>query len=155
MTHPAVVKAARQITADCESRNDMCELEAIYDAVKTGTDAVPGLRRGVRYVSDPRDTDFFTAPATLLELCAEGACQEDCDGHAALIAALCGALGFAVGLRAYGESKDNYEHVYAVVGLPKHFLVTPSQIVGMDTTVKSAYVGWEPPEAAVETAWIY
>lgn len=154
MTNPAVRSAAVKLTSRCDARDDLCEVEAVFNAVKEGDDAVKGLERGVRYVSDPRPMDHFTAPARLLRDCADGACAEDCDGHAALICALLGSVGFRVGLRAYGKKGQNksYDHVYAVVALPKHGAV--KQIVGLDTTVPSSEVGWEPPKGHVLTAWI-
>jgi hypothetical protein len=151
MVDPLVRRTANQIVRDCASRDDMCELKAIFAAVKTGTQNVPGFERGVRYVSDPLDADYFTAPAQLIRECQAGACAEDCDSHAALICALAGTLGFVVGLRAYGEVKNDYEHVYAVALYPK---VNGTRTLGLDTTVPDAKVGWEPPQANVLTAWI-
>lgn len=148
--HPLVRETAMRIVAECPARDDMCELQAIYDAVKHGTPAVKALRNGVRYVADPRWADYFTAPYRLLKQCASGVCSGDCDDAASLIAALAGAIGFKVGLRVWGETHDEYVHVYAVVGVPKR---APTQVLGMDTTVESADVGWEPPKGAVLTAW--
>jgi hypothetical protein len=149
--HPSVRAAAHRIIADCASRDDSCELEAIYEAVKNGTPLVKGLERGVRYVSDPQWADFFTAPNRLLSECAKGACGGDCDDAASLVAALAGSVGFRVGLRVWGQSPGVYSHVYAVAGLPKH---NPAEVVGLDTTVPEAYVGWEPPKGHVLTAWL-
>lgn len=149
---PRILHAARAITNDCDSRNDECELRAVYEAVKHGDARVEGLERGVRYVSDPVYADQFTAPNRLLAECALGACAEDCDGHAALVVSLCSALGFKAGLRAYGSKNSRgYSHVYAVAWLPKR---QPTRIVGMDTTVPYARVGWQPPRGRVMTAII-
>ncbi len=157
--HPDVVVIAKQITQDCDSRDDMCELNAIFDAVHSGNPAVAPLRKGVRYVRDPRWADYFTSPVDLLRQCMSGACAEDCDGHALLVAALCAALGWKVGLRAYGEDDGGFSHVYAVVAFPKlpvksggHLIW--EQVLGLDTTVPRSKVGWEPPRANVLTAWI-
>src|SRR5271170_6996420 len=79
ITDPKIVQAAKAITADVEARDDEGELQAIFDAVKPGTNAVPGLENGVRYVADSRDTDYYTAPAKLLQMCAAGSCGGDCD----------------------------------------------------------------------------
>lgn len=158
MLDPAIVKAAKQITADCDARDDKCELSAIFYAVKEGTDYVPGLENGVRYVADPLDADYFTAPAQLLKQCRDGACSGDCDDQASLLCALAGALGFVVGLRAYGSDprSKEYEHVYAVAKLPKTAEFDPNgPEMALDTTVSSAKPGWEPPGGRVLTAWIY
>lgn len=149
--HPTVREVAMQLTADCPARDDSCELQAIFNAVKHGDDRVRALQHGVRYVADPRWADHFTAPHRLIKQCAKGACAGDCDDHAALIVALVGALGFKVGLRVWGPSHSNYVHVYAVVGLPKR---DPRDVVGMDTTVPESDVGWEPPRGEVLTAWL-
>lgn len=149
---PSIRRAALQITADCEGRDDTCELNAIYQAVKSGDPRVPGLENGIRYVSDARAADQFYSPVRLLQECQNGACAGDCDDHAAMIAALCSAIGFKVGLRAYGaKNAKGYSHVYAVAYTPKR---APSQTVGMDTTVPSAKVGWQPPKGRVMTAVI-
>ena len=151
---PEVRRAALKITADCNSRDDMCELKAIYNAVKKGTDAVPGLENGVRYVSDPdgdddSGNDYFTSAARLLEMCEDGACGGDCDDHAVLIASLAMQLGFQVGLRIWKpEDGKSFEHIYAIVGLPK---LNPTHAVAMDTTVPEAYVGWEPRDGYVKS----
>jgi hypothetical protein len=154
MTDPTVYKAARAIVADVDARDDKGELQAIFDAVKTGTDNVQGLERGVRYVADPLDVDTYTAPAALLRACAQGACAEDCDGTAMMLAALSGSIGFTVGLRAFTPRRNStdYEHIYAVAMLSKK---QPTTVLGMDTTVPSSYLGWEPGGGSVLTAWLY
>lgn len=153
-TDPAVRKAALILTSRCAARDDLCELRAIFNAVKEGDDRVPGLANGVRYVSDPQHIDHFSSPRRLLKMCEEGACAEDCDGHAALIAALGAAVGFRMGLRAYGKRgrEKIYTHVYAVAAFPK--LGRVAEVVGLDTTVPSAEVGWEPPRGNAMTAWL-
>lgn len=155
-TDPTVIQAAKAITNLVADRDDLGEIEAVFTAVKSGTPAVPGLVNGVRYVSDPRDTDYYTAPAELLSQCSTGSCGGDCDDQSMLVAALLGALGFMVGLRAYAPDgvRGDYEHVYPVVCYPKEFDQTPQQVLGLDTTVPESYVGWEPPKAYVMTAWV-
>jgi len=152
--NPRVRQAALLITADCPARDDMAELTAIFNAVKSGDSRVAGLENGVRYVADPKILDFFTAPPRLLEQCARGACAEDCDGQAALVASLAGSLGFEVGLRAYapeGTARGQYTHVYAVANVPKR---APRETIGLDTTVPDSNVGWQPPSGIVLTAWV-
>ena len=150
---PNIRVAALKITRECGSRNDQCEAEAVYNAVRYGTPEVKGLETGLRYVADPRLSDYFVRPGRLLEMCEFQACGEDCDGHAGLLAALLGSLGFVVGLRAYAKpnNPDEFVHVYAVVGLPKR---EPTAYYGLDTTVAEASFGWEPPRGRVLTAYI-
>jgi len=149
--HPRVHEAALRIISDCEQRDDECELEAIFQAVKHGTDKVKGMENGVKYVADPRFADHFTAPYRILEQLARGVNGFDCDDHTALICALAANVGFHVGLRVWGPTPDEFVHVYAVVGLPKR---KPKKVVGLDSTVDESYVGWEPPDGSILTAWL-
>lgn len=147
---PIVRNAALAITHECDSRDDECEIRAIFDAVKTGTDQVRGLTKGLKYMSDPRWADFFTSPSrTLKQASALGYAAGDCDDAAALICALLGSLGFVVGLRAWGKTKGEFTHVYAVVAVPK---IGPQELVALDTTVEESEPGWEPPKGHVLTA---
>ncbi len=146
---PAVRNAALAITHDVDSRDDEGEVRAIFEAVKHGTEQVEGLKKGLKYMSDPRWADFFTAPSRMLQQCANGHCAGDCDDHAALLCALLGSLGFICGLRAWGKQKGEFTHVYAVVAMPK---IGPSEFIGLDTTVEESEPGWEPPKGHVLTA---
>lgn len=164
--NPSVREAALRITqnAGCASRDDACEVEAIFWAVKEGDPSVPGLKNGLRYVADPRFADYFTSPVDTLAMCQRGACAGDCDDHAALIAALLASIGWKTGLRAYGvPGSPGYSHVYAVVAFPKkpkHLAgqsgpkLAWDRVYGLDTTVPSANPGWEPPKGNVLTAWL-
>lgn len=161
-----VMVTAKTIAAQsgCRARDGLCELRAIFDAVKDGDSRVKGLEKGLRYQNDPQTMDYFVRPRKMLELCQAGACAEDCDSHAALVAALCISLGFRAGLRAYGPGKSGpYTHVYAVALLPKFATddVTGQRVqetdtvYGLDTTVSQSRVGWQPPPGHVMTAWIF
>lgn len=171
---PTVHKVALAAVHGCASRDDTCELTAIFNLLRYGPDQVgnldanarrilqqlmPGLKNGLKYMSDPRYRDFYTGPARLLAECADGVCAEDCDGHAMLAAALAGSLGYIVGLRAWGpKGSSSYEHVYALAMLPKEgdLAGSPQQVFGLDTSadVGDPYPGWEPPEGNVFTAWL-
>lgn len=150
---PLVRGTAIKIVREAGSRDDDGELQAIYDAVKNGDPEIPALKRGFKYIADPRFADYFTSPVDSLKACAKGACAGDCDDHAALIGALAGSLGWKVGLRAWGpQGGPGFTHVYCVVAYPKRAPFESS--VGMDTTVPNAKVGWEPPRGDVLTAWL-
>lgn len=152
---PEVHRAARLLTMGCDARNDVCEIESIFNAVKEGDPRVKGLERGVRYVNDPLVRDYFLAPHKLLEACEAGACAEDCDSQAALLAGLLASIGFEVGLRAWGKPNERYyQHVYCVVVTPKSGK-GKRRTVSLDSTVPTAYVGWAPPKGRVLTAWIH
>jgi len=159
-----IYKLARQIkmASDCRDRDAICELRAVFDTVKEGDSRIKGFEKGLRYVNDPQTFDTFVRPTKMLEWCKDGACAEDCDSHAALVAALCIALGFRAGVRAYGPDKNGpLTHVYAVALLPKMPMsdIDGSRekgvdVVGLDTTVSQSRVGWQPPPGRVVTAWI-
>jgi hypothetical protein len=97
--HPDVVTIAKQITQNCASRDDKCELLAIFDAVRDGNPDVAPLRSGVRYVRDPRWADYFTSPVDLLRQCMTGACAEDCLPSETLV------LGAGYKFRRIGDLK--------------------------------------------------
>jgi hypothetical protein len=160
---PTIRNTALRIigSAGCNSREDRCELDAVFSAVKDGDPNVRPFHNGFKYVADPRFADYFASPTDIVNNCAKGACGGDCDEHAALIAALLGSIGWKVGLRAYGiAGTGGYSHVYAVVAFPKK----PKQIgtgkfawekvLALDTTVPSSRVSWEPPKGNVLTAWL-
>lgn len=148
-----VQKAALRIIGSCASRDDECELEAIFEAVKNGTPAIPGLSRGFKYVSDPLWADYFRSARKILDFLKLGANGGDCDCHTSLIMSLGAAIGFRMGARVWAAAKGaDFEHVYAVALLPK--LPPYKEIVGMDTTVEESYLGWQPDRGDVLTAWI-
>jgi len=154
---PDVRRVAIRIVSDCEGKDDLCEAEAIFEAVKHGTDAVPFLRNGFKYVADPRAADFYTGARRILDELSRGSYAGDCDDHTILVGSLCAALGFKVGARAWGpdRNQDVYTHVYCVIAVPKKG-PWPKGYTGhgMDTTVKQSHVGWEPPRRRALTMWL-
>lgn len=154
--HPRVRAVALKVVRDCEGRDDLCELRALYAAVKNGDPLVQELAKGFPYRADPKSIDFFVAPDRSLAMCGAGACGGDCDEHTTLMGALAGSLGFTVGARAYGAGRSGaYTHVYAVALVPKKAdRESQGRIVGLDTTVPQAKVGWQPPPGHYRTAWV-
>ena len=149
---PLVRKTAVQIVRNCAGRDDTCELEAVFNAVKYGDQRVRGLEKGFKYVADPIITDYFVSPHRSLSQCLDGACGSDCDDHASLVAALTASIGFNVGLCAYGPGASGpYRHVYALALYPKQ--PPHTQLIGMDTSVKKSYLGWQPP-AGHDRVWL-
>lgn len=163
---PYLRNTALKIIRDCASRDDACELDAIYYAVKHGDPEIPALARGgIKYVADPRYADYFTSPVDTLRNAERGAAAGDCDDHSALIAALASAVGWKTGLRAWGpKGMGGFIHVYPVVAYPKRarslrgadgqMYGVYEAAYGMDTTVEGASVGWEPPKGDVLTYWL-
>src|SRR3990167_4718335 len=71
---PYLRNTALKIIRDCASRDDSCELDAIYYAVKHGDPEIPALSRGgIKYVADPRYADYFTSPVDTLRNAERGA----------------------------------------------------------------------------------
>ena len=67
----------------------------------------------------------------------------DCDCQSVLMAALLESLGFETDFKtvALRDSPDELSHVYVVVKDKR-----TGQWLPVDTTVQTAYPGWEPPE---------
>ena len=153
---PRIVQAARALTRDCRSRDDLCELEALYQAVKSGDSRVSWLKRGMRYVADPHSFDTFSAVSAIITDCGSGSCAGDCDDHSVLVGSLAAAVGFKVGARAWGPGKSgDYQHVYAVALVPKGGPWRKGYFGhGLDTTVPRFDVGDEPPSGHILTAWL-
>jgi hypothetical protein len=154
---PKIRSAAIKMVRRCAARDDICELTALFEAVKYGDAQVRGLENGLKYMSDNFYVDGFVSPAQMLRECENGACGEDCDSHAALMAALAGNLGYRVGIRAWGHGEDGYEHVYAVALIPKDEPdLSKCYEFGLDTSadVGDSHAGWQPQEGHVATAWI-
>jgi hypothetical protein len=152
---PRIVQAARAITRDCAARDDLCELEALYEAVKHGDRRVAWLRRGMRYVADPHSFDTFSTVNAIIRDCSDGSCAADCDDHTVLMGSLAAAVGFKVGARAWGPGRGDYQHVYAVALLPKSGPWDRGYYGhGLDTTVPRFFVGDEPPGGHILTAWL-
>lgn len=150
---PYIRYTALKIVRNAQGRDDQAELEALFNAIKHGDPEVKPLRNGLKYVADPRFSDYFTAPKDLLQMAENGANGGDCDDHTALMCALGASLGFKMGLRAWGrKGDDSFSHVYAVAAYPKRPPFT--SVLGLDTTVDESEVGWEPPEGEVLTAWL-
>jgi hypothetical protein len=159
-----VLQSAGLTAATGGARDDDAELHAIYDAVKNGDPNVPALRSGFMYVNDPRAADYFTSAPDSLRACLKGACAGDCDDHTILTGAMLGSIGWRVGMRGWGPPGESAMiHVYPVVAYPKRAQVgtngfgdgSYSRAVGLDSTVDTAYVGWEPPRSdQVTTVWI-
>lgn len=141
----------------CGARDDLCELQAIFDTIKKGDQSVAPFAQGFKYVADPRFADYFASPADTIRNCLKGACGGDCDDHCLLMMAMLASIGWKVGARAWGrKNAGGFSHVYAVVAFPKR----PDEkgrfdrVIAMDTTVEESVVGWEPPKGEVLTAWI-
>lgn len=110
----------------CKTRDEWCEVVAIWNFIVAN----------VRYVFDPSSYDLFcTAEYTLR------AGGGDCDDFTILFAALLQAIGFdGTAARVVTVSGTKWEHVYALVGLPK---TNPKNWYALDPTVAGVVPGWQ------------
>ena len=151
---PLVLWVARSIVSQCPSRDEGCEIEAIYNAVKHGPLPIPisdeskkkvvkvVQAKGLRFTEDTQLIDNYPSAGLTLEWMAQGANAEDCDGHSILVNSLLMALGYQIGLVIVSKDGKYYVHIFPVVGVPRLY---PSEWIPMDTTVPQANVGWWPP----------
>jgi hypothetical protein len=151
-----ILRAAKAVTRDCSARDDLCELEAIFNAVKYGDSRVSWLKKGMRYVADPYPFDTFHSASAMIESCRAGACAGDCDDATVLVGSLAASIGFMVGARAWGKgTSGDLLHVYPVAAVPKSGPFPKDYFGhGLDITVPSSEVGWEPQGGHFITAWV-
>lgn len=121
---PGVIARAEQITQSCPAQNIRCEINAVFNWVKSN----------IRYVRDPRRTEKInTAERTLRVGCG------DCDEMAVLTSSLLEAVGNKTRFSALAFADGIYEHVVTQVR------VGANQWLTLDPTVRIATVGWMPP----------
>jgi len=126
---------ARTIIAEavrgCPERDDWCEVQAIYWA----------FRNHGRYTGDVRDIDTYQTLRRTWELGIY-----DCDDATICLMALLLSAGFRAGAKIIAQDGKTFNHVYAVVELPRTDLSKSNRrIVPLDATVPHAVPGWEAP----------
>jgi predicted transglutaminase-like cysteine proteinase len=136
---------ARTIVADairgCPSRDDWCEIQAIYWIV----------RNHLRYTSDVRDIDTYQ---TLRRMWTQGIA--DCDDFTIAYITTLMSAGFRAGAKIIAQDGQVFNHVYAVVEMPKGEVTAANRrIVPLDGTVPSAIPGWEPDKSQRKLERIY
>lgn len=114
----------------CKTRDDACELEAIWDFTVLN----------VRYVLDPPHVDTYPDVRFTLE-----AGAEDCDGMTIVIDSLAMAVGFDVAARVISQGGQSWEHIYPLIGVPKGHT---QAYFPMDATEPGRQMGWEYQGAA-------
>lgn len=136
---PEMRKLALQITQGCQARDGECEARAIYNWVKAN----------VRYTGDVgphklgrngpvEGIDLFQTAARTADF--RGG---DCDDHSILNCTLALHNGLACKYRVTSpsnSSREDYTHIYAMVGLPKNH---PKKWIAMDTTLPHGKFGTE------------
>lgn len=105
------------ITEGCQARNDMCELAAIYEFVKTN----------IRYTGDITNKDTFQSAYRTMQY-AGG----DCDDMFTLCAVLAMENGFQTRARITSNTGATWDHIFCMAGIPKH---EPRRWIALDTTL--------------------
>jgi len=126
---------ARTIVAEalqgCPERDDWCEVQALYWAFKNHG----------RYTGDTRDLDTYQ---TLMRTWELGIF--DCDDATIGLLTLLISSGFRSGAKIIAQDGKTFNHVYAVVELPRNDPEPRNRrIVPLDATVTTAVPGWEAP----------
>lgn len=129
----ATRELATRIIRQCKSRDNVCEANAIYEAV----------RGHVRYIGDVapikfpdseggdiEPIDFFQSARRTWDMGAG-----DCDDHVTLIASLLSVVGIPARLRVTAPDKrSDWGHIYPIAGFP---VESPSKWVALDTTLEN------------------
>lgn len=128
---------------NCNARDDRCELESIYDFVKSN----------IRYTGDITYKDTFQSAFRTLQYGGG-----DCDDHATLAVVLAMENGFQAKFRITSNYGSTWDHIYAIVGVPKleprnwistGYIERPQNAhVALDTTLPGQFLsrfGKEPP----------
>jgi len=125
---------ARTILADCvrdcPERDEWCEVQAIYWY----------FRNHLRYTGDTREIDTYHTLRRSVELGIA-----DCDCYTIALMSVLISGGYRAGAKTISQDGKSFNHVYAVVELPKETNEFSRRIIGLDGTVSEAYPGWEPP----------
>jgi hypothetical protein len=126
---PAMRQIGLLITRGCPARNDMCELQAIFDFIQ----------RNIRYTGDITFKDTFQSGWRTMQFGGG-----DCDDHAELGAVLCMENGYQCKWRITSNTGATWDHIYLMAGIPKH---RPASWVALDTTLGKGKFARQPPSA--------
>jgi len=103
--HPQIRALALELTKNCPSYDQLCEIKRIFDWVK----------KYIRYIEDVAFIESYHSPVRILELG-----QGDCDDFTILTDALLTSIGFITGAKIVAKRKDiEFHHIYPVVLYPK------------------------------------
>lgn len=120
----------------CYTRDDACELEAIWDFAVLNA----------RYVMDPPHVDTYPDCRFILE-----SGSEDCDGMTILICSLAMSIGFDVACRIISQDGSQWQHIYPLIGLPK---TQSNHYFPMDITEPGHEMGWEFEDPAAKVDYV-
>ena len=125
--NPVIYQLVREIVSRCPDRNDGCEIAQVFWYAKAN----------VRCTQDIFGIDSYQAPQRTVQFKAG-----DCDDSSVLLCSMLGSIGYQTGFRVISVGGQVWEHIYALVGVPKP---GSSKLIALDTTVPSSYPGWQPP----------
>lgn len=135
----ARLPAIKSLAAIVAHMSPQKQAEELYDFV----------RRSIDYLLDPDGEEFEDALTALV------AGQDDCDGSARALAALCLAAGLDACVRAVispdGKRIDHFQAMIRWPGSTQHPMALPGGWVLADTTLKDVALG-QGAEAGQETA---
>lgn len=126
---PLMRRLGLAVTNGVKARDDMGELEAIFDFVV----------KNVRYSGDIAGKDTFQTALRTLQFGAG-----DCDDNAVCCAALAMENGFESKFRITSNQGTSWDHILAMAAIPKH---KPSKWIALDTTLGPGRFGRQPPMA--------
>ena len=126
---PLMRQIGLAVTHRCPPRNDLCELKAIFDFIVMN----------VRYTGDIAGKDTFQKALRTLQYGGG-----DCDDHFIVGSVLAAENGFYSKARITSNTGATWDHIYLMVGVPKH---QPRRWVALDTTLGQYKFGVEPPRA--------
>lgn len=126
---PLMRRLGLAVTQACKARDDMCELEAVFDTVV----------KNVRYTGDIAGKDTFQTALRTLQFGGG-----DCDDHSVCCSTLAMENGFESKFRITSNTGASWDHIYAMCGVPKH---RPTRWVALDTTLGVGKFGRQPPHA--------
>lgn len=134
---PAIIRKAIEIVRGVPAFDDLGEVQAIYDWVKTH----------IRYTKDPVTKEKLYPPAELLKIRAG-----DCDDISTLINVFATSLGYPsrwVTISTQADSPAEFTHVYSEVEVPPG----SKNWVALDAARLDSRFGEEPPFYFRKRAW--
>lgn len=138
---PLTRTVAAEAVRACPERDDWCEVQAIYWT----------FRNHGRYTGDVREIDTYQTFRRTWELGIY-----DCDDATIGLMSLLICTGFRAGAKIIAQDGKVFNHVYAVVELPRTDVSKSNRrIVPLDATVSHAVPGWEPPKSQRPLERIY
>ena len=140
---PRMRKIALQMTRKCKERDASCEAKAIYSWMKKNIRYTGDIGPHALWHGGPVEgVDLFQSAYRTVEFGGG-----DCDDHSLLACTSALLNGMSCQYRVTSPrkgKKDDYTHIYAMIGLPK---MRPSKWVAVDTTLPGSRYGVEAPYA--------